>query len=415
MKKKLYSISILLLLLLLAGCNGTKLSTSHQDSGINNRFIGKGKSFAEYINASRSIINQARTDLTVVNRNVIVNGNLPFELKPDISCSANMTIGTKKPYRRGVLLVHGLSSSPYLMKPMGDIFAKKCFRVMAVLLPGHGTRSGDLLHTTWEEWDKAVKYGINQIAKEADEVYIAGYSVGGALAIHESLIDTRIRGLFLFSPAIKVTSWAAITKVFASLGEIFPRLQWASVARDTDPFRYESVAMNAGYQVHRLTKVLQQELKAHSLNIPVFLAFSDDDATADSTAMMNFFIQSVHSINKRMIIYTTQARVVASKLPATNYELVNSAFPNKKITSSAHTAILTPPHDDHYGVDGKYASCIHYEYSPKKYLQCKERPDSLGEISFLMNEGKIIRRLMFNPNFEKLKRSINHFIASNLV
>jgi esterase/lipase len=38
------------------------------------------------------------------------------------------------------------------MRHLADFFRQNGFRVMAVLLPGHGTQPGDLLDVTWQEW-----------------------------------------------------------------------------------------------------------------------------------------------------------------------------------------------------------------------------------------------------------------------
>ena len=87
----------------------------------------------------------------------IVDGNAPFELKPPAGCPS----GHGKPYRRGILLTHGLTDSPYSMRALGSFFQKNCFRVMAILLPGHGTQPGDLLDIHWQEWAKAEAYGTD--------------------------------------------------------------------------------------------------------------------------------------------------------------------------------------------------------------------------------------------------------------
>jgi len=84
------------------------------------------------------------------------------------------------------------------MRHLAALFQANGFRVMAVLLPGHGTQPGDLLDTRWQEWARTIAYGTDRLAAEADEVYLAGYSAGAALSIYQSLQDKRVRGLFCF-------------------------------------------------------------------------------------------------------------------------------------------------------------------------------------------------------------------------
>ncbi len=182
-----------------------QLGIRHQPSGLNTLFKGGQEAFADYVLYTRGMLAVARADQGAGNFAQIVDGNAPFELKP----AGDFPKGQNKPYRRGVLLTHGLTDSPYFMRYFAEFFQQNGFRVMAILLPGHGTRPGDLLDVSWREWAKAVAYGTDKLAAEVDDVYLAGYSAGAALSIYQSVGDNRVRGLFLFSPAIEVTRRAA--------------------------------------------------------------------------------------------------------------------------------------------------------------------------------------------------------------
>ena len=197
------------LLLSQAHAESLPLEARHQPSGLNTLFNGDQLAFAEYVEHSRAMIAKTHVGVNGPESKRIIDGNAPFELKPPASCPA----GNQKAYRRGVLLTHGLTDSPYFMRGLAAFFQENCFRVMAILLPGHGTRPGDLLDVSWQEWAKAEAYGTDQLAAEVDEVYLAGFSTGGALSVYQSLRDKRVRGLFLFSPALKVTSLGAVANV----------------------------------------------------------------------------------------------------------------------------------------------------------------------------------------------------------
>jgi hypothetical protein len=94
---------------------------------------------------------------------------------------------------------------------------------------------------------------------------------------------------------------------------------------------------------------------------------------------------------------------------------VNSVVPEQRILSSAHTAILIPPEDEHYGIDGDYANCAHYyPQNMDKYEACKKHPKEIwrGELTEKNLETGVLLRLMYNPNFAALKNSIKRFIDS---
>ena len=115
---------------------------------MNTGFNGEQTPFADYVALNRSRIAQAHPDKCAHDLEKIVAGNAPFELRP----SGNHRVGHNKPYRRGVLLTHGLTDSPYFMRYLASFFQENGFRVMALLLPGHGTQPGDLLEVRWQDW-----------------------------------------------------------------------------------------------------------------------------------------------------------------------------------------------------------------------------------------------------------------------
>lgn len=391
-----------------------QLETRHLASGSNSRFTSDQISFADYVSMSRDMISKIRsaTEQNNPDNPVLkqaIDGNAPFELLP----AGMNAAGKAKPWRRGILLTHGLSDSPYFMRHLAAIFQENGFRVMAVLLPGHGTRPGDMLDVTWHEWARAVAYGTDKLAAEVDELYLGGYSAGGALSIYQSLQDPRVRGLFLFAPAIDITLRAAFACLHKLVSWLVPCAKWLEIKPDIDIYKYESFAKNTATQMYQLTLALDSKLKQHELNIPIFAIASVDDKTVNTSATIEFMAQHENAINK-LILYTNDASKFSENVPSKQIEWVNSLIPEQKILSSAHTAILLSSEDKHYGVDGSYANCIHYyPDNMEKYYACMMRPRDcwLGEITEKNLEAGVLRRLMYNPNFAQLRTSLESFIG----
>jgi esterase/lipase len=383
-----------------------RLEPRHHPSGWNDRFNGGGLAFAAYIACTRDMIRRARSGAE--NLEAIVDGNAPFELRP----SAGFDAGRHKIYRRGVLLTHGLSDSPYSMRHLAKFFSDNGFRVMAVLLPGHGTQPGDLLDVTWTEWAKAVAYGADRLDEEVDEIYLAGYSSGATLSVYHSLHDSRVRSLFLFSPAIRITPMAALANFHKLYSWLIPRAKWVDIMPDRDIYKYESFTKNAAAQAHALTMKVKSYLNLRGLHIPVFIAASEDDITVRTTAIFGFVGSARHSWTK-LILYTTEPDKYPSGFLQGRLEAVNSAFPGQGILSSAHTGILIAPDDPHYGVKADYFNCIHYYPDElEKYVACLEHPedDLQGEVTKKNLAAGIMRRLTYNPSFSMLKTSLKVFL-----
>lgn len=396
-------------LLLLQACASTPpLEARHQASELNTRFNGDQLPFADYVANTRAMIAKTHAGLSPVELGKAIDGNAPFELKPAANCPA----GHGKPYRRGVLLTHGLTDSPYFMRYLASFLQENCFRVMAILLPGHGTQPGDLLDVSWGEWAKAEAYGTDKLAAEVDEIYLAGFSTGGTLSVYQSMHDNRIRGLFLFSPAFKVSPKAAFANLHKPYSWLIPSAKWVDIMPDKDIYKYESFTKNAAAQIYALTQEVDSQLRVHEVKIPVFAAASQDDVSVFSSATMEFMTHANHPAS-RMVLYTTDTTKLPPGIPAGKLELVNSVLPAQKIINSAHTAILLPIEDAHYGMSGDYSNCIHYyPDSMEKYDACNKNPKEAlqGELTEENLKGGVIRRLMYNPNFTALKISLKRFI-----
>jgi len=386
------------------------LEIRHNSSALNSVFNGEALSFADYIAQSRDMIRRVRAETSAVNLHQAVEGNAPFELLPAGTDSA----GKEKKFRRGILLTHGLSDSPYFMRHLAALFHAQGFRVLAVLLPGHGTRPGDMLDVRWQEWLKTVAYGTDRLAGEVDELYLGGYSAGGALSIYQSLRDPRVRGLFLFAPALDISHKAAFANWYKLFSWLRPRVKWLEIKPDRDLYKYESFANNTAAQMYALTRVLHAQLQSQKVEIPIFTVASMDDKTVNISATIAFMQQQGNPLNK-LIIYTTDAKKMAQDYAANNIEWIDSVVSEQKILSSAHTAILVAPDDAHYGMNGEYVNCIHYyPQDMDKYETCMTQPQDCwqGEVTAANMNAVTLRRLMYNPHFAELQDSLKLFIAN---
>lgn len=392
------------------GINGSgeaRLEARHRPSGENDRFIGERLPFCEYVLRTTAMLRRVRARLGTADLEKAVAGNAPFEALPD----GDACRGRGRPYRRGVLLTHGLSDSPYLMRHLAAFFRRSGFRVMAPLLPGHGTQPGDLLHVRWQEWARAVRYGAACLAAEVDEVYLAGYSAGAALSLLHSAQDERVRGLFLFSPALEIdprARWANLHRLYSWLS---PQAAWVSIMPDRDCYKYESLCKNAAAQMHALIRALPKG--GH--DIPIFAVASADDATVHADATLRFIWQARHPHSK-LIWYANQAPQDADP----RVEWVGSALPDQRILGSAHTAIVLPPEDAHYGTAGDYANCLHYyPHDMPHYAEClallrnERRGDAWQGEAIEQNLGRgLLRRLTYNPHYAAMEASMQEFIEA---
>lgn len=84
----------------------------------------------------------------------------------------------------GCLMLHGFTSSPFEMRGLGHYLAARGITAGAPLLAGHGTSPEDLQATTWRDWYESVEAALDTMLAQCKRVYLAGLSLGGALALY---------------------------------------------------------------------------------------------------------------------------------------------------------------------------------------------------------------------------------------
>lgn len=220
----------------------------------------------------------------------------------------------------GVLLLHGLTDSPYSLRRIGEIFLGKGFYVLGLRLPGHGTIPGALTEVNWKDWVAASRIAARHVRARIgpDKPFvIAGYSNGGALAVKyslDALSDPGLPpadGLLLFSPEIGITPFSAIANSHKLLSFLpyFAQFKWLSIQPEYDPFKYNSFPKNAGQQAYEITAALKQQIekarKAGKLaDFPPVLTFlSWVDATVETSATIDRFYGQLENKGNELVIF----------------------------------------------------------------------------------------------------------------
>ena len=353
-------------------------------------------SIDSYLQRCRQRVTASRIDLDTQQRDWVIDGNSPFLLQPAQDSGA----------RRTVLMVHGLSDAPFMMRDIADWFQAQGFRVLSMQLPGHGTRPGDLLDIHWQDGLAAQRQLIELLAEDGDELYLLGFSLGAVLNLYQALLEPRFSALFLFAPAIRISPLVRATCSLAASSRWWQRAAWFDVQPDTDSFKYESLTNRSLCEVSRLIEAQQRLTELTELNAPLFVVASETDATINSSAILDWFA-SQHSPYKRMLYYSCGQPDVPDGV-----EVLPACLPQQNIKSYAHTSLLQSAESPHYGRDGAQRFCTHYyRIDPDKYRRCKAgEEDCLGEMFDESPECQVIRRLTWNPGFDTMLEKIRSFL-----
>jgi alpha-beta hydrolase superfamily lysophospholipase len=171
----------------------------------------------------------------------------------------------------GVLLLHGLSDSPYSLRAFGQRLHAEGYTVIWLRIPGHGTNPGALANVSSSDWTAAVQVamrGLRDQVPEGTPLFLGGYSNGGALsvlyalsAIHDQSLP-KPKAIVLFAPMIGINPMASITRLYHTVAVVSrnQKAQWSAIDAEIDPFRYGSWPMNASVQAWLVTQSVERQL-----------------------------------------------------------------------------------------------------------------------------------------------------------
>jgi len=234
----------------------------------------------------------------------------------------------------GVLLLHGMSDSPYSLRALGESLNRRGYWVIGLRLPGHGTAPSGLLDVRWEDMAGAVRLAALRLDEKVGRapIHLVGYSTGAPLALDFTL--DAIEGgagrvpasLVLVSPAIGIhraaaaAGWKRRSSSVPGLG----RLRWLNVEPEFDPYKYNSFTTNAGEQVHRLTRNVSRRIARLAATdragaLPPILVFkSNADSTVDTGAVVTGLLGRLDDSRHELVLFDVNRQEAKSLLLVTD-------------------------------------------------------------------------------------------------
>jgi len=369
------------LLLGLQGRNGPPLEawhTEHLSAEFTARKADEIRTFDDYLDLEDRLFDQLQEEVYAATETgpayALVRYSSGSVADPEIR-QPNLNRSYELPVddaRGGILLLHGMSDSPYSLRTLGKALHERGYWVLGLRLPGHGTAPSALKRTRWQDMAAAVRLGMNHLASRVGQkpVHVVGYSTGATLALNLTLDsldekDQRIpASLVLISPAIGVSRIAALAGTQAMLGRLpgMGRLAWTQIIPEFDPYKYNSFTSNAGAQVHNLTRsvaarVSELSSSGQGSSMPPILIFkSTVDATVSTTAVVDRLLQHLPDRGNELMLFDINRSAVNSVLlvsdpgPLTNRLMSDASLPfaitligNENQDSAAIVARYKPP------------------------------------------------------------------------
>ncbi len=422
-------------------------------------------SFDDYLKLEDKLFLQLSSDVysksSVLPRNKLnrfQDGSLSDPLSYAKNWNRSFVMKPEQP-RGGVLLLHGLSDSPYSIKTLAEALYRNGYFVLGLRMPGNGTAPSGLVHASWQDMAAAVKIAAKHVSSQLENqqpLIILGYSMGAAQAVNyalDAIEDKNIRpadALVLISPAIGVSAVAALAVWQSRLSSIpgLEKLAWSSIGPEYDPFKYNSFAVNAGDQMYRLTQTIDSKLstlqsRKGTGEFPRTLALiSLVDATVSTHAVVSHLFDKLDNAGNEFAVFDINRREVFTpflkddpivdyramlKRKQLNFDL--TLYTNKSVSSDSVVAHKWNQSDGHQTIEQTEMVWPAYVYSlshialpfpptDSLYGSVPEHEEGL-HIGLLVTKGEKgifnisasnMLRLRYNPFYSHMQQKIIGFI-----
>jgi alpha-beta hydrolase superfamily lysophospholipase len=393
-------------------------------------------------------LNRYHPDSSVYPLGFAQNWNRSYVLKPEGET------------RGAVLLLHGLTDSPYSLRHIGQHYQQRGFAVVAIRLPGHGTVPAGLFGAHAEHWLAATRLGWREavrLAGPGKPLHVVGFSNGGALALMLATDPAVMRAgeprpaqVILLSPMVGVSGFARFAGLAGAPAYLpaFAKAAWLSNLPEFIPFKYNSFPVRAAVESHRLTQLLQARLAMpqQAIAMPPVLAFqSVMDATVSTPAVVSQLFGRLQGPGHLLVLYDLNRRpdlsslirnradaAIDKMLPAPPRAYAVDVITNGGSSDERALALLTPAGNTQAQARALSVGYPDFYYSLSHVAVPFPAHDSLygsapakrgefglslgvvaprGERGVLVTDLDTVLRATSNPFFEELLRRMDERIA----
>lgn len=210
----------------------------------------------------------------------------------------------------GVLCIHGLTGTPYEVRPFAEALAARGFRARGPLLPGHDGTPEQLARATRADWLACVRREHASLAREHGSVCVAGLSLGGLLTLALAS-ETRLCAAAVVATPLRfpLRRRSAIA-VGRFVRPMLPKRDGSDIADPVARARHPGIKVMPLASAHELVR-LQAFVRARlaRVELPLFVGHGALDRTA-SPVDADEIAASVASRDVVKRVYPRSAHVV---------------------------------------------------------------------------------------------------------
>jgi carboxylesterase len=183
--------------------------------------------------------------------------------------------------RAAALCLHGLTGTPYEVRPLAEAISAAGIRAVGPALPGHNETPERLAATSHTDWLEAARAEFRRLREGCDSVFVVGLSMGGLLALalaEEEPVDALA---VIGTPLALPHPLAWLIPLVKYLQPMSPKSEGSDIRDPAARARhagYRVMPLNSVHELQRLQRRVRPQLAR--ITAPILIAHGVHDRTA---------------------------------------------------------------------------------------------------------------------------------------
>ena len=185
--------------------------------------------------------------------------------------------------RVGALCLHGLTGTPYEVRPIAEALAARGIHARGPVLPGHDAGPEELARVPFTAWIEAAREEIEKLRAQHETVFVAGLSMGG-LASLAVASEGRADAIAVVATPLRLhpAPLVALIPVAKYVYRYLPKREGSDIqdpaARARQP-GYRKLPLHSIHELRKMQRWVQERLVR--ISVPIFVSHGALDRTAD--------------------------------------------------------------------------------------------------------------------------------------
>ena len=212
--------------------------------------------------------------------------------------------------RDAALCLHGLTGTPYEIRPIGEALAARGVRAVGPLLPGHGSTHEMLAGAAHADWIDAVASAHRTLRSRHERVFTVGLSLGGLLALCHAA-EGEVDALAVIGTPLHLgTRLVRLLPLVRRFRPYLPKRRGSDIREAAARARHPSLAVMPAASVLELVRLQGRAREVlHRVQAPLLVAHGCLDSTVHPSNAQEI-AASVSSAERELLWLPNSGHVV---------------------------------------------------------------------------------------------------------